>query len=55
MSMNKEIEALKKRLAQIAPIASPPTLRMNIIEEGSGVEPINSPWVLNLEIEKKKE
>ena len=30
MSMNREIEALKKRLARVAPIAKPPKLSMNV-------------------------
>ena len=47
MSMNREIEALKKRLQRVAPIAKPPSLRMNCYQEGQG-EPIDSPWVLNL-------
>ena len=55
MRLNKEIEAIKKRLARVAPVASPPKLSMHIYEEGSGVEPIDSPWVLNLEIENKRE
>ena len=53
MGLNREIEALKKRLAKVAPIASPPKLSMNIIQAGSGVEPIDSPWVLNLFVEGK--
>ena len=52
MSMNREIEALKKRLARIGPIAKPPTLRMNCYQEGQG-EPIDSPWVLNLMVENR--
>ena len=52
MSMNREIEALKKRLARVAPIAKPPKLSMQCYQEGQG-EPIDSPWVLNLEIESK--
>ena len=50
MSMNREIEALKKRLARVAPIAKPPKLSMNVYQEGQG-EPIESPWVLNLMVE----
>ena len=53
MSMNREIEALKKRLARVAPIAKPPKLSMNIIQQGSGVEPIDSPWVMNLLVENR--
>jgi len=50
MSMNREIEALKKRLAKVVPVARPPKLRMNCYQEGEG-EPIDSPWVLNLMVE----
>ena len=53
MSLNREIEALKKRLAKVVPIASPPKLSMNVIQQGSGVEPIDSPWVLNLLVENR--
>ena len=53
MSLNREIEALKKRLTRIAPIAAPPKLSMNVIQEGSGDLPIESPWVLNLLVESK--
>ena len=52
MSMNREIEALKKRLARVAPVAMPPKLSMNCYQEGEG-EPIESPWVINLKIEKR--
>ena len=52
MSMNREIEALKKRLARVAPIAKPPNLSMNVYQEGQG-EPIESPWVLNLMVENR--
>ena len=52
MSMNREIEALKKRLQRVAPIAKPPNLRMNCYQEGQG-EPIESPWVLNLMVENR--
>ena len=54
MSLNREIEAQKKRLARIAPVARPPKLSMNCYQEGQG-EPIESPWVLNLMIENKPE
>ena len=52
MSMNREIEALKKRLARVAPIAKPPKLSMNVYQEDQG-EPIESPWVLNLMVENR--
>ena len=52
MSMNREIEALKKRLAKVGPVARPPKLRMNCYQEGQG-EPIDSPWVLNLMVENR--
>ena len=52
MSMNREIEALKKRLARVAPIAKPPKLSMNVYQEGK-VEPIDSPWILNLMVENR--
>ena len=32
MSLNREIDAIKKRLARVAPIAKPPKLSLNEIE-----------------------
>ena len=52
MSMNREIDAIKKRLARVVPIAKPPKLSMNIYQAGQG-EPIESPWVLNLMVENR--
>ena len=55
MSLNREIEAQKKRLARIAPVARPPKLSMNIYQEGQGEPIIDSPWVLNVLVENKPE
>ena len=55
MSLNREIEAQKKRLARIAPVARPPKLSMHCYQEGQGEPKLDSPWVLNLMIENKPE
>ena len=55
MSLNREIEAQKKRLARIAPVARPPKLSMNCYQEGQGEPNIDSPWVLNVMVENKPE
>ena len=55
MSLNREIEAQKKRLARIAPVARPPKLSVNVYKEGQGKPNLDSPWVLNLMIENKPE
>ena len=36
MSLNREIEAIKKRLAKVGKVAKPPKLSVNVYQEGQG-------------------
>ena len=55
MSLNREIEAIKKRLAKVGKVAKPPKLSVNVYQEGQGEPNIDSPWVLNVMVENKPE
>ena len=56
MGIERELEAMRRRLNRIAPIKSPPDLKMNILteEEWNNKKPTEqSQWELNLIIEDK--
>ena len=56
MGLERELEAMRRRLNRIAPIKSPPDLKMNILtqEEWNNKKPTDqSQWELNLIIEDK--
>ena len=56
MGLERELEAMRRRLNRIAPIKSPPDLKMNILtqEEWNNKKPTEqSKWELNLIIEDK--
>ena len=56
MGLERELEAMRRRLNRIAPIKSPPDLKMNILtqEEWNNKTPTEqSQWELNLIIEDK--
>ena len=56
MGLERELEAMRRRLNRIAPIKSPPQLSMNILtqEEWNNKKPTEqSQWELNLIIEDK--
>ena len=56
MGLERELEAMRRRLNRIAPITSPPDLKMNILtqEEWHNKKPTDqSQWELNLIIEDK--
>ena len=36
MALDREIEAMRRKLLQIAPVVDPPTLKMNVYTERSG-------------------
>ena len=55
MSLNREIEAIKKRLAKVGKVANPPKLSVNVYQEDQGEPNIDSPWVLNVMVENKPE
>ncbi len=56
MGLERELEAMRRRLNRIAPIKSPPELKMNILtqQERNNKKPTEqSQWELNLIIEDK--
>ena len=56
MGLDRELEAMRRRLNKIAPIVSPPELKMNIHtqEEWNNKKPTSkSQWEIDLVIEKK--
>tara|TARA_R100000388_G_scaffold3026_1_gene3842 strand:- start:891 stop:1079 length:189 start_codon:yes stop_codon:yes gene_type:complete len=56
MGLERELEAMRRRLNRIAPIKSPPELKMNILtqQEWNNKKPTEqSQWELNLIIEDK--
>ena len=56
MGLERELEAMRRRLNRIAPIKSPPQLSMNILteQEWNNKKPTEqSQWELNLIIEDK--
>ncbi len=56
MGLDRELEAMRRRLSRIAPIKSPPELKMNILtqEEWNNKKPTDrSQWELDLIIEDK--
>ena len=56
MGLERELEAMRRRLNRIAPIKSPPDLKMNILtqEEWNNKKPTDrSQWELDLIIEDK--
>ena len=56
MALDREIEAMRRKLLQIAPVVDPPTLKMNVYtqEEWNNKKPTSkSQWELDLVIESK--
>ena len=57
MGLDRELEAMRRRLNRIAPIKSPPELRMNIYseQEWKNKKPTSkSQWEIDLVIEEKR-
>ncbi len=57
MGFDRELEAMRKRLNRIAPLKSPPELKLNIFNESDyehkKIPLSQSSWELNLIIEEK--
>ena len=56
MALDREIEAMRRKLLQIAPVVAPPTLKMNVYteEEWNNKKPTSkSQWEIDLVIESK--
>ena len=57
MGLERELEALRRRVKRIAPLASTPELKMNIYseEEWNNKKPTSkSQWAIDLVIEEKR-
>ena len=57
MGLDRELEAMRRRLNRIAPLKSPPELRMNIYSEQgwNNKKPTSkSQWEIDLVIEEKR-
>ena len=57
MSLERELEALRRRVKRIAPLAAPPELKMNIYseKEWNNKKPTSkSQWEIDLVIEEKR-
>ena len=59
MGLDRELEAMRRRLNRIAPLKSPPKLKFNIFNESDYKNKKNplaeSQWELNLIVEEKPE
>ena len=58
MSLERELEGLKRKINRITPKVNPPELKMNIFSEeewNNKKTTKQSPWELNLVIEDKKD
>ena len=57
MGLDRELEAMRRRLNKIAPIVSPPELKLNIFNESDykdkKIPLAQSQWEIDLVIEKK--
>ena len=56
MALDREIEAMRRKLLQIAPVVDPPTLKMNVYtqKEWDNKKPTSkSQWEIDLVIEPK--
>ncbi len=56
MALDREIEAMRRKLLQIAPVVDPPTFKMNIYseKEWNNKKPTSkSQWEIDLVIEPK--
>ena len=57
MGLDRELEAMRRRLNRIAPIKSPPELKMNIYSEeewNNKKTTSKSQWEIDLVIEEKR-
>ena len=54
MSLERELEALRRRVKRVAPIAAPPELKVHVFNEGEKNPTSGSQWELSIMIEKKR-
>ena len=55
MGLERELEALRRRVKRVAPIAAPPDLKLHVFQEGEKNPTSGSLWELSIMIENKKE
>ena len=55
MGLERELEALRRRVKRVAPIAAPPELTVHVFKEGKKNPTSGSQWELSIMIENKKE
>ena len=54
MGLDRELEAMRRRLNRIAPIKSPPELKVHVFNEGEKNPTSGSQWELSIMVEKKR-
>ena len=54
MGLDREIEALRRRVQKIAKVENPPELKMHIYNEGEKNPTSGSQWELSIMVEKKR-
>jgi len=54
MGLERELEAIRRRVRKIAKVENPPELKMHIYQEGEKNPTSGSPWELSIMIEKKR-
>ena len=55
MGLERELEALRRRVKRVAPIAAPPELTVHVFKEDEKNPTSGSQWELSIMIENKKE
>ena len=55
MGLERELEALRRRVQRVAPLKSPPELKVHVFKEGNKNPTSGSQWELSIMVESKKE
>ena len=55
MGLERELEAIRRRVRKIAKVENPPELKVHVFNEGEKNPTSGSPWELSIMIENKKE
>jgi hypothetical protein len=54
MGIERELEAIRRRVRKIAKVENPPELSVHVFNEGEKNPTSGSPWELSIMIEKKR-
>ena len=54
MGIERELEAIRRRVRKIAKVENPPELSVHVFNEGETNPTSGSPWELSIMIEKKR-